>query len=674
VSSRPDVPNVAEHWYTELQVSQPGDDQRDWPLLKTLGALAYAFCIRLHDIVRDADEPVAKVDNSSGADGTTGWVPRLQNDAPDGFVAMTHPVDGSQCFRLVRDADGGGSSSIYMVTAGAGIVTEPGQIFAIAAEFRGATIGRSSLVSVLWYDDAGVEIGTLQSGAAAASTTTGWTSATFVTGPAPVGAAFMKARAAVVTAAEGEAHYVRNGTAVLRNPRTILGWTRLLDPERCPGWALPWLAQFAGVKLTTGLTEAQQREQITSPPAFLRGTPAATRAAVATKSTSKDPTKVRIVERTDGDPHRYFVIVDQDDYPDLAPAGYNAATWHADAERPWEGEWTSYAAAERRRITRVPSPHSPGRSSLRFEVLDGDAAYVWNDPTSDPDPLIAGTSVGERTEVSSANPTGPNGVYPTAGNTHYHVFREGDDRWIGQQLYLPSTSVIGPGYTIITQLKALGAGGGSPVLALMLSRSTPLGATRFRVMATNNPDPTDVGLAEVAAINIPLDQPVKILWRVKFHRDPAQGHVTCLVDIGAGFTTVLAQTSMTTMCDPDPVSGGNTSIPGWDTVPMSLARMGIYRDPANSGDATLYFDGFAASGTRAVTEHLAFRAPITPVTAGSAVTGWASPEAEAAARSQKPVGLLLNVAVTDAPLLMEYTRPLSAVTVPIAAAALADVT
>jgi hypothetical protein len=51
------------------------------------------------------------------------------------------------------------------------------------------------------------------------------------------------------------------------------GWSALLDPDRCPAWALPWLAQFAGVRLTPGLTDSEWRAQITSPPAFRRGTP-----------------------------------------------------------------------------------------------------------------------------------------------------------------------------------------------------------------------------------------------------------------------------------------------------------------------------------------------------------------------------------------------------------------
>lgn len=50
----PTVPNPAGDWYDELQVAQPGDDQRGYPLLLLLGALAKPF-EQLHDLVRDTD-------------------------------------------------------------------------------------------------------------------------------------------------------------------------------------------------------------------------------------------------------------------------------------------------------------------------------------------------------------------------------------------------------------------------------------------------------------------------------------------------------------------------------------------------------------------------------------------------------------------------------------------
>lgn len=58
------------------------------------------------------------------------------------------------------------------------------------------------------------------------------------------------------------------------------GWTILFDPDACPAWALPYLAQFVGVTLLPADSEERQREKIQLPEQFKRGTPAALEAAV----------------------------------------------------------------------------------------------------------------------------------------------------------------------------------------------------------------------------------------------------------------------------------------------------------------------------------------------------------------------------------------------------------
>jgi len=51
------------------------------------------------------------------------------------------------------------------------------------------------------------------------------------------------------------------------------GWSQILDINRCPAFALPWLAQFVGVSIlpTTTLTKAQQIDQIKNRSSFKRG-------------------------------------------------------------------------------------------------------------------------------------------------------------------------------------------------------------------------------------------------------------------------------------------------------------------------------------------------------------------------------------------------------------------
>lgn len=50
------------------------------------------------------------------------------------------------------------------------------------------------------------------------------------------------------------------------------GWSLLLDLDRCPDEALPWLAQFIGVRVYPGSTPAEQRQRIASTAGFKRGT------------------------------------------------------------------------------------------------------------------------------------------------------------------------------------------------------------------------------------------------------------------------------------------------------------------------------------------------------------------------------------------------------------------
>lgn len=50
------------------------------------------------------------------------------------------------------------------------------------------------------------------------------------------------------------------------------GYADAGDPDRAPGWLLPWLAQFPGVRLQPRDTEDQQRARIKQAAGFYRGT------------------------------------------------------------------------------------------------------------------------------------------------------------------------------------------------------------------------------------------------------------------------------------------------------------------------------------------------------------------------------------------------------------------
>lgn len=61
------------------------------------------------------------------------------------------------------------------------------------------------------------------------------------------------------------------GRDQLVNGEYAPGWSQLLDINRCPSPALGWLAQFVGVRLQTGLSDAAQRARIQGTDGWNRG-------------------------------------------------------------------------------------------------------------------------------------------------------------------------------------------------------------------------------------------------------------------------------------------------------------------------------------------------------------------------------------------------------------------
>lgn len=87
------------------------------------------------------------------------------------------------------------------------------------------------------------------------------------------------------------------------------GWSALFDLDRCPPEALPYLAQFVGVKPLAGLDDAAQRYRVASTEGWKRGTPAAIIAAAKQWLTGAQT--VHLVERLGGDAYRIRVTAYQ---------------------------------------------------------------------------------------------------------------------------------------------------------------------------------------------------------------------------------------------------------------------------------------------------------------------------------------------------------------------------
>jgi len=91
----------------------------------------------------------------------------------------------------------------------------------------------------------------------------------------------------------------------------------LLDPARCPPWALPWLAQIAGVTVPQTATEDQAREMIVELAGQRRGTTAMLEAAAGMYLTGSKTVYFRERDPTGTDPpYTLEVITLTDETPD----------------------------------------------------------------------------------------------------------------------------------------------------------------------------------------------------------------------------------------------------------------------------------------------------------------------------------------------------------------------
>jgi hypothetical protein len=93
----------------------------------------------------------------------------------------------------------------------------------------------------------------------------------------------------------------------------------LLDPALCPDWALPWLAQFVGIKLPVGIGPEDARTTIHSVAGFKRGTRAALRAAAGLFLTGSKTVYFRERDPSALDPpYTLEVVTLTDETPDPA--------------------------------------------------------------------------------------------------------------------------------------------------------------------------------------------------------------------------------------------------------------------------------------------------------------------------------------------------------------------
>lgn len=127
----------------------------------------------------------------------------------------------------------------------------------------------------------------------------------------------------------------RKPEEALRHDDVGSGQRRMLSPSRAPAWALPALAARAGVQVLDA-DEQTLRRRIATRPRARRCTEPAMREAVAETLLSRDPARVRLLERHDPSqpgvdaPDHLTVVVRSGDAPDM-PATFRAAL----TQKPW---------------------------------------------------------------------------------------------------------------------------------------------------------------------------------------------------------------------------------------------------------------------------------------------------------------------------------------------------
>jgi hypothetical protein len=110
--------------------------------------------------------------------------------------------------------------------------------------------------------------------------------------------------------------------SLIRDTTTDPGWSILLDVDRCPDYALPWLGQLVGVRFDSTLTDpVQRRAAIRNRSGFARGSVAAIRSAAQRFLTGTQ--RVDIAERDTG-PYHLTVTVYQSQMTGLSYADLGA--------------------------------------------------------------------------------------------------------------------------------------------------------------------------------------------------------------------------------------------------------------------------------------------------------------------------------------------------------------
>lgn len=127
------------------------------------------------------------------------------------------------------------------------------------------------------------------------------------------------------------------------------GWAVLTDVDSAPREALPWLAQFSGVRVPSGTTQADARRRIKDADGTRRGTPAALVKAVQRTLTGN---KTVVLTERDGSAYRLGVFTYVSETPD------SAATQRAILDQKPAGIVLNYVAGTGAEYSALDASHT----------------------------------------------------------------------------------------------------------------------------------------------------------------------------------------------------------------------------------------------------------------------------------------------------------------------------
>src|SRR3954453_21650788 len=164
--------------------------------------------------------------------------------------------------------------------------------------------------------------------------------------------------------------------------------------------------------------------------------------------------------------------------------------WQGGAERPLAEEWANFSCAAADRVSQGSDPVAQGASAYRVDLHEGDDSF------------------GERCELGMGSPM----------KTGFPVFREGDERWIAYQVYIPhGFPSDGNRYVDVTQFKQV-----NDLCAPALSVHVENGELLLFHSADNR---SSCGGEALWRAPMAYGRWVELLFHVQWSSDPARGSV-----------------------------------------------------------------------------------------------------------------------------------------------------